>query len=48
MYHQAVLKIGVAEAIICPQLAVGGTHADAEERQRRLEQDVRTGSGGIE
>ena len=24
MYHQAVLKIGVAAAIICPQLAVGG------------------------
>jgi hypothetical protein len=24
MYHQAVLKIGVAEAIIWPQLAVGG------------------------
>src|SRR5277367_3720852 len=24
MYHHAVLKIGVAEAIICPQLAVGG------------------------
>ena len=24
MYHQAVLKIGVAAAIIWPQLAVGG------------------------
>ena len=24
MYHHAVLKIGDASAIICPQLAVGG------------------------
>ena len=39
-YHQAVLKIGVASAIISPQLAVRRVDADAEVGERRLEQDV--------